>query len=77
MQASAGALESGGGDKTRPFVQNAVAVQDEDGGSSASPRPAAAVPAGTPQSDGGLVRIYSPVCVCLLSAADLPCDGLV
>lgn len=54
--AGEGGLESGGGDKTKPFVQSAVTVQDEDVGSSAPPRPAAsAAPAGTPQSDGGLV----------------------
>ena len=58
-----GPLESGGGDKTKPFVQNAVTVQDEDVGAGAAPsRPAAAVPAGgAPRGDGGLVRnIYPP-----------------
>lgn len=54
--AGPGALESGG-DKTKPFVQNAVTTQEEGDGSSAPPRPAAAVPAGATQSvsDGGLV----------------------
>lgn len=58
VQAS-GPLESGGGDKTKPFVQGAVTVQDQDVGSGAPSRPAAAVPAAAgdaPRSDGGLVR---------------------
>lgn len=64
--AGGGPLESGGGDKTKPFVQNAVTVQDEDVGAGAPSRPASAVPVeGAPRGDGGLVRKYSSVnCRC-------------
>ncbi|CAN0319945.1 unnamed protein product [Pylaiella littoralis] len=62
--AGEGGLESGGGEKTKPFVQSTVTVQDEDVGSSAPPRPAAsAAPAGTPQSDGGLGWRFNVVMV--------------
>lgn len=67
MQAAAvagegsGPLESGGGDKTKPFVQSAVTVQDTDDGSGAAARPAAAAAtngaATGGESDGGLVRV--------------------
>lgn len=63
MQLSgAGPLESGGGDKTKPFVQAAVTVQDEDVGAGAPARsrpPATATggdAAAAAASDGGLVR---------------------
>eukprot|EP00903_Cladosiphon_okamuranus_P022771 g20963.t1 len=60
-----GALETGGGDKTKPFVQNAVTVQDEDVGAGAPSRPAAAEPAeGAPAlSDGGLGWRFNVVMV--------------
>ncbi|CAM9570030.1 unnamed protein product [Scytosiphon promiscuus] len=52
-EGGAGPLESGGGDKTKPFVQNAVTVQDTDEAPNTSARPASAAAAANGAAPGG------------------------